>query len=215
MSEKGIFFDLIVALGNPGDEYSGTRHNVGFIVADELAKSCEGISSEFKVSGALVRKFLCDGSEVHILKPVKFMNLSGEPVAAFIAKKGIAPERMIVIHDDMDIATGKMKFSFGSGAAGHNGVQSIIDNVGSANFARLRVGIGRRLNSEGADYVLSRFSKNEEKIFENLVELCVSAIKFSLVNGVQAAMNKYNRRAEESPSDAEEISKDRNIDKKE
>ncbi len=194
MTVNGIHFDLIVALGNPGEEYRDTRHNAGFMVLDAFADTCKEISSEFKVPGGVARKFLMTGHETYVLKPLKFMNLSGEPVAAFIAKKNIISERILAVHDEMDVETGKIKFSFASGAGGHNGVQSLIDCVGSANFARLRVGIGKSVGSQGADYVLSKFGREEKEIFKNTVELCVSAIKFCLVNGIQASMNKYNKR---------------------
>ncbi len=205
MPRSAIHFDLVVALGNPGVEYNGTRHNAGFTALDAFAETCGGISSEFKVAGALARKFVVEGHEIHLLKPQKYMNLSGEPVAAFIAKKELAVERMMLVHDDMDIPLGRMKLCFGAGAAGHNGVQSVMDCVGSANFARLRIGIGRR-GGEGADYVLSRFTGDEEEIFKDSVELCVSAIRFSLVSGISAAMNKFNRRPAGKPAgeDADE-----------
>ncbi len=210
MPRSAIHFDLVVALGNPGVEYEGTRHNAGFAVADAFARTCEGISSEFKIAGAAARRFVLSGCEVHLLKPNRYMNLSGEPVAAFIAKKGLAVERMMLVHDDMDIPLGRMKLCLGAGAAGHNGVQSVIDCVGSANFARLRIGIGRG-GGEGADYVLSKFTGDEEEIFRDSVELCVSAIRFSLASGISAAMNKFNRRpaGNSSGKDADEDETDK------
>lgn len=191
MPRNDVYFELIVALGNPGAEYKNTRHNAGFIVADSFAESCNNISAEFKTNGASVRKFSLNDKDIFILKPLEFMNRSGQPVASFIAKKNIEPEKIIVVHDDMDIALGKIKLSFASGAAGHKGVESIITCIGSANFARIRIGIGKP-NGTGADYVLSYFSDEEEKDFVKSVELSVEAIKFSLVNGINKAMNKFN-----------------------
>jgi len=158
MPRNNVFFELIVALGNPGQKYENTRHNAGFIVADFFAINMPEISNEFQIKGASLRKFQINEKEIYILKPMEYMNLSGEPVNVFIKKKNLSVNQMIVLHDDMDIELGKIRFSFAAGSAGHKGVQSIIDLVG-ANFARLRIGIGRESKMNGADFVLSKFSE--------------------------------------------------------
>jgi PTH1 family peptidyl-tRNA hydrolase len=120
------------------------------------------------------------------------MNVSGEPVALLLAKKEIKPEKMLVIYDDMDIPLGRIRISAGGGSSGHKGVESIITNVAFANFARLRVGIGKDTRFESRQYVLSGFRKDEKKKIEKAVELSVSAVKFLLENGVRKAMNEFN-----------------------
>jgi PTH1 family peptidyl-tRNA hydrolase len=194
MAEDKSAFRLLASLGNPGKEYHGTRHNAGFTVAESLAENFDGISSEFKIPGGTARKFVFNNTEVHIVKPLRFMNLSGETVASFIAKKNLKPENLLVIHDDMDIPVGRIRIAMGGGAAGHKGIQSIIDCLGSANFARLRFGIGRGQSNDARDYVLSVFDGKEKEILEKAVELSVSAVKFLLENGVFAAMNEFNGR---------------------
>ncbi|HOK05193.1 MAG TPA: aminoacyl-tRNA hydrolase [Victivallales bacterium] len=191
MPRNNVFFELIVALGNPGQKYENTRHNAGFIVADFFAINMPGISNEFQIKGASLRKFQINEKEIYILKPMEYMNLSGEPVNVFIKKKNLSVNQMIVLHDDMDIELGKIRFSFAAGSAGHKGVQSIIDLVG-ANFARLRIGIGRESKMNGADFVLSKFSEQEQGIFQKVVEYSASALKFSIFHGIEQAMNKYN-----------------------
>lgn len=167
---------LIVGLGNPGGEYEETRHNVGFMVADGLreafglpifARKCKGLASKGRVAG----------EDVVLLKPQTFMNLSGESVQAAVAFYKLKPADLLVIHDELDIAPGLLKFKVGGGDAGHNGLKSITSALGTADYARLRVGIGRPVHkSQVSDYVLSPFSAEEAVVVAERVGWIVENI---------------------------------------
>jgi PTH1 family peptidyl-tRNA hydrolase len=158
---------LIVGLGNPGEKYKNNRHNIGFILLDDLVKNLEG-------KWVFEKKFEClmsrVGEDIYI-KPQAYMNLSGRPVSKVIKYYNINLNKLIVVHDDIDLELGKTKIQAEAGSAGHNGVQDIIDTLKSSSFTRIRVGIGRpsdyRINIE--DWVLMNFEKNEiEKIFDSV-----------------------------------------------
>ncbi|MBI1308341.1 MAG: aminoacyl-tRNA hydrolase [Proteobacteria bacterium] len=152
---------LIVGLGNPGKEYAGTRHNVGFMVADGLreafglpafAKKCKGLASKGRVAG----------EDVVVLKPQTFMNVSGESVRAAVAFFKLKPSDVLVVHDELDVPLGQLKFKVGGGDAGHNGLKSITQHLGTPDYARLRFGIGRPVHkSQVSDYVLEPFAPAE------------------------------------------------------
>lgn len=160
---------LIVGLGNPGDEYLRTRHNVGFRVIDAyVAEDDSPLRSKRDVSLA---ELIRGTSRVYAMKPHSFMNASGEPVSSFMRYYKITAERLIVVHDDLDLEFGKIKTAFDRGDAGHQGVASIIGSLGSKKFHRLRIGIGsnRPLGIPSEDYVLQQFSKTEEVVVEKTV----------------------------------------------
>src|SRR5215831_16258368 len=154
---------LIVGLGNPGPEYAGNRHNIGFMVVDEIAQRARvGHAWRKKFGGELLQAEVA-GAGAILLKPMKYMNLSGEvvqPVAAFFQ---IEPQRMLVIHDELDLPFGRIQVKLGGGTAGHNGLKSIAQRMGSPDFLRVRVGIGRPDRMDPADYVLHELSKAEQK----------------------------------------------------
>lgn len=170
---------LIVGLGNPGQKYEQTRHNVGFVVLDSFCVD------DFKLG----RKFdaeLCDqGDGTVLVKPQTFMNLSGEAVKAFVDYYKVEPQNIWVVHDDVDIPFGEIRVRKGGSSAGHKGVDSIIESLGTQDFLRFRVGVKNedlgRLETE--DFVLQRFSKDEEREVPKIVDLCVKEIKEILANG--------------------------------
>ena len=188
-------FHLVAGLGNPGREYCNTRHNAGFMAIDALLEIMSSKSEEKKIQGGLLRQVRCRGEIIGLVKPVTFMNLSGTTVSSFMRKKGIATGGLLLIYDDMDIPLGRIRFCMGGGAAGHKGVDSVIKELGTADFARLRIGIGKRSGSpDKADYVLSEFSENEKELFSKVIDMAAEAVKLSLYRGLQKAMNEYNGR---------------------
>ncbi len=188
-------FHLVAGLGNPGREYCNTRHNAGFMALDALAKIMSGKSEEKEIHGGLLRQARCRGGIVSLVKPVTYMNLSGTTVSSFMRKKGIGADGLLLMYDDMDLPLGRIRFCMGGGAAGHKGVDSVIKELGTADFARLRIGIGRRNdNPDKAGYVLSEFSESEKELFSKVIDMAAEAVKLSLYRGLQKAMNGYNGR---------------------
>ena len=186
---------LVVGLGNPGSEYARHRHNVGFMVVDELARrlDCAGFRSKF--SGEIVRAPIRD-TEAVLLKPQTYMNLSGESVQPCAAFFKVAPDSVVVIHDELDLPFGTLRLKRGGGHAGHNGLRSIIQRMG-ADFARVRVGIGRPpgdFRGEVADWVLSPFSSEERENLAKHVELAARSVLDIATRGFDAAMKTRNTR---------------------
>ncbi len=167
---------LITGLGNPGEKYKKTRHNAGFFVVDELERlfnssEVANFSSRFESENDQRRALKGASMRVLWLKPQTGMNSSGKAVKREVEKRGINLSSLLVVHDDMDIELGEYKLQKAKGAAGHNGVQSVIDFLGSKDFWRLRIGIGRPLESvDPAEYVLEDFTKNELRILGGLIE---------------------------------------------
>ena len=167
---------LIVGLGNPGKKYENTRHNVGSRIIDELE------SLEF--------------GKVILVKPATFMNESGKAIKSLYTKYKIRDTRyLIIVHDDIDLPLGSIKISKGSGSAGHKGVQSIIDTLGTKNFLRLRVGIQPKSGKpdRAEDFVLKKFTKSEEKILKEIIGKSLSAIETIIKDGPEKAMNEFNQ----------------------
>lgn len=184
---------LIVGLGNPGREYSLNRHNLGFRVVDALSELL-GISVKKTKFDAKLGTGEFEGERIILAKPATFMNRSGYSVSPLINFYGIEGEDLLVVHDDIDLKFCQTRFSIGSGAGGHNGVQSIIDELGFKDFCRLRVGIGRPVNTnmEPADFVLQNFTGEENKCLDNLLSECAAAVKFFILNGIKDSQQKYN-----------------------
>lgn len=161
---------LIIGLGNPGSEYEATRHNTGFLFLDRLKTSWK--FPEFvpeKKFASLVSTSMKDGGKTLLVKPVTFMNRSGEAVAALVNFFKITPADITVVHDDLDLPFGTWKVAESSGAAGHNGVSDIIEKIGTKEFRRIRIGIGRpEGDRDPADYVLSRFTPEEEQKLQEI-----------------------------------------------
>lgn len=152
---------LIAALGNPGEKYLKTRHNAGFLFLDHLIHHFSIPDYQAKFKGAFTEGII-QGEKLYFLKPLTFMNLSGQSVAGVTQFFKIAPEDVLIIHDDLDVAFGKIRLKIGGSSGGHNGIKSIEQTLGSANFWRLRIGIGRPLQERDvANYVLNDFDHNE------------------------------------------------------
>jgi PTH1 family peptidyl-tRNA hydrolase len=189
---------LVVGLGNPGPKYRDHRHNVGFMVADELASKRARDPFREKFQGSFTRGSL-DGVDFVLLKPQTFMNLSGESVqkAMTLLKIGLAD--LIVLHDELDLPFGTMRVKQGGGLAGHNGLKSIQQCCGGAEFVRVRIGIGKSRSSPGAAHVLSDFSHEECQELPDVVERAAHATIDVMVRGVSAAMNVHNQQNDRAP----------------
>lgn len=184
---------LIAGLGNPGKKYLYTRHNIGFQIADALSKGLKWKKSK-KAKCFYVRKQI-NGNDVEIIKPLSFMNESGKPVR-YIQKKHIIPiHNIIIIHDDIDLPLGKIKISVNRSSAGHKGVKSIINKLGTQNFTRFRIGIYplQVRPAKVEKFVLEKFNKEEQKIINNkIIPKAVEAITYALEHGIEQTMSTYN-----------------------
>jgi PTH1 family peptidyl-tRNA hydrolase len=187
---------LVVGLGNPGSEYAGNRHNCGFMVADVLA---DRMRAPFKRdrSRARVAVGRLAGYPVTLAKPQSFMNLSGRPVAALRTFYKIPVERIVVIHDELDVPFGTVRLKQGGGDNGHNGLRSVTAALGSRDYLRVRVGIGRPPGRmDPADFVLHDFSAAERKVLPDVLERCADAVEVLLQRGLAAAQNEFHGAAE-------------------
>ena len=184
---------LIVGLGNPTKEYEKTRHNTGFMVLDALSKELNTSISNSKFKGEYV-KLKYRGEDVLLLKPMTYMNNSGESVIQIMNFFKVSPDDLLVIYDDLDMPTGKLRLRENGSAGGHNGIKSIIAHVGTQNFKRIRVGIDRHPRIPVEDYVLGRFSKDVQPHIEEGINEAVKAIIMYLDKGFNAAMNEFNKK---------------------
>ena len=185
---------VIAGLGNPGDKYRETRHNVGFFVIDALSSEY-AIPFDRKKFDAFYGRGSVRGAEVILVKPQSYMNRSGIPICRLIEYFGISHRNMLVIHDDIDLVYGRIKIKAKGGHGGHNGVRSIIDTLGDENFTSLRVGIGRSENeSNVTSHVLGRFRKDEKKMLEQIVAHSRDAAATILCEGTKEGMNRFNER---------------------
>ncbi len=191
ISETLTGIKLVVGLGNPGAKYAGTRHNIGFMVIDKLLES-EAIKV-YKRANSEVAELLIGDRKVIFQKPLSYMNSSGEPVQKLCRRHEIKPNEVLVVYDDLDLATGRLRIRFGGSSGGHNGIKSMIARLGTADFGRLKIGIGRTGSSEDvADYVLSEFSLKESELMKEVIATSVKAILMLCNEGYGAAMNTYN-----------------------
>jgi peptidyl-tRNA hydrolase, PTH1 family len=189
---------LIVGLGNPGYLYARHRHNIGFMCVGHLAK-LHRISFDRKQASARTGMGAIARNNVVLARPQTYMNASGESVAALMKKLNVKPEDLIVIHDDLDLPVGKIRLRFGGGSGGHKGIESIIQRLGTREFNRVRVGIGRpEADSDAAkeeaviSYVLSDFTPEEKEIIDKAIPQACEAVAALLAEGITNAMNKYN-----------------------
>jgi PTH1 family peptidyl-tRNA hydrolase len=193
--EPAPTLDLLVAgLGNPGREYAKTRHNVGFMVADELARRLDG-SWRAKFSGDLAEVRLGD-LRLALLKPQTYMNESGRSVGAAARFFKVRPENLLAVHDEVDLEAGRLQVRLGGGLAGHNGLRSVAGALGTPEFVRLRVGVGRPERGDPrpvADFVLSEFPA--ELDVESLVGRAADAVEAVARDGLEEAQNRFNERA--------------------
>ncbi len=178
---------LIAGLGNPGEKYRNTRHNLGYLMVEAFAKS-KALS--WRYSSEWLGYYI-KAEEFVLLKPSTFMNKSGESVRPLAQFFKIENRDILVVHDDLDLEFGKIRISFDSSSAGHNGVESVISSFGSGDFARLRIGIGHP-SRDVEEYVFKKFSKAEQEKLSSVVERSVEAINSYLVSGIDATMNGFN-----------------------
>lgn len=185
---------IIVGLGNPGSQYERTRHNIGFLVVDRLS-AIHRILIATKRFKALLGRGLISSQEVLLIKPMTFMNQSGEAVQKALDFFNIAVGDLVVIHDDLDLMLGRLRFKTKGGDGGHLGVRSIIESVGTDRFLRLKVGIGRPPRGvDPAAYVLSSFSPIEKPLLEKVIDQTTDALRVMLSEGLQTAMNRFQKK---------------------
>jgi peptidyl-tRNA hydrolase, PTH1 family len=184
---------VIVGLGNPGRKYARTRHNVGFLVLDELALSLSVALNQAK-HDALLCKALIDSESVVLAKPQTFMNDSGRAVAAILRDVYSSAADLIVVHDDLDLPFASVRIKIGGGHGGHNGLRSLIDLIGSVDFIRVRIGIDRPPDGfDAADYVLSPFLPEERDRVSDVIKKATEAARAVVIEGPVRAMNLFNK----------------------
>ncbi len=191
MSGESSQISMIVGLGNPGREYEGTRHNVGFDATSAFMASLPVSFKKKEKYNSVYWEGRFKGRNLLVQHPLTFMNLSGKAVAALARTKKILPSEIIVVYDDMDLPLGKIRIRKSGSSAGHRGVESLIENLESSKFPRLRIGIGRA-RAETIDYVLAKFEKDEQQILDEVFKASVDALTLSLTRGVGYAMNSFN-----------------------
>jgi PTH1 family peptidyl-tRNA hydrolase len=186
---------LVVGLGNPGDEFNKTRHNLGAEVVQKLAARHDGRLRKGK-ERSLVSEVRIDGHRVALAVPLTYMNESGLAVRALVRRFDIDdPTHVVIVHDELDLPPAALKVKAGGGLAGHNGLRSIVQHLKSDEFLRVRIGVGKPVSKErGADHVLNRFGKRERSEIEVTLEEAADAVETIVTDGVDAAMTKYNAR---------------------
>lgn len=190
---KGTAADLlVVGLGNPGDEYAHTRHNVGADTVEILAKR-HGASLRKGKERARADQVRIGDKLVALAVPLTFMNDSGAAVVALARRYGVEPQQVVVVHDELDLPVAALKVKVGGGIAGHNGLRSVKSHLHSDEFLRVRIGVGKPVSKEhGADHVLKRFSKRERTEIDVTLEQAADAVETIVHDGVDAAMNRFN-----------------------
>lgn len=186
----------MVGLGNPGEEYRRTRHNVGFRVIEALAElGGKGkFKKKYKGEFAEIAVPACTEIRVGLLKPQTYMNRSGMSVKEAVKSLGITAEDVIVVHDELDLPLGKIRIKKGGGTAGHKGLESVREFLGTSDFVRVRIGIDKKVGNDATSHVLGKFRTDEEIILENEVLLLAKDAIISIIkDGVGKAMNSYNR----------------------
>jgi PTH1 family peptidyl-tRNA hydrolase len=189
------FEKLVVGLGNPGEDYELTAHNLGFLVIDRVAER-NGIKVKRKQSMALVGQGAVAGKKVLLAKPQTFMNLSGESVQGLLVKNQIAPEDLILVYDELDLPWQSLRIRPEGSAAGHRGVDSVIRNVGTNKIPRVRLGIhGGRREKDGAQIVLAKLKRAHKQELDEILDYASQAVESIIAEGVEKSMAKFNRRA--------------------
>jgi len=187
-------FKLIAGLGNPGETYSRTRHNIGFLVVEFLAKKTKADFNKTRFDAMYTRTIL-HGQDLFLVKPLSYMNRSGSPLRQLTAYFKIPVTDMIVVHDDMDLPFGVIKIVQDRGAGGHNGIKSIVENFGTRNFIRVRVGVGHPgTQSRVTGYVLGGFTPEEQAGLDKVIQDAAAACGLIVSQGVVRAMNRVNAR---------------------
>jgi len=191
----GEFEKLVVGLGNPGEKYEYTAHNLGFLVVDRLAER-NGIKIGRKDSMALVGQGTVAGKKVLLAKPQTFMNISGESVKGLLVKHEVSPADLILIYDELDLPWQSMRIRPRGSAAGHRGMDSVIRNVGTEDFPRVRLGIhGGRREKDGAQIVLAKLTRAHKQELDEILDYGSQAVESIIAEGVEKSMAKFNRRA--------------------
>jgi len=189
---------LIVGLGNPGPEYADTRHNVGQMVVDELARRHHGSMSRNKKTNAVEARISIGGMgpsgvAVAVAKPLSYMNLSGGPVSSLVKYYSVQPESVVVVHDELDVPFGSIRLKKGGGSAGHNGLKDISKALATPDYVRIRVGVGRPPGRQAAaDYVLKPFSTTERKELDLVIALAADAVEDLVTKGLADAQQRFH-----------------------
>jgi len=192
LMRKNELFYLIAGLGNPGRKYRDTRHNIGFMAVDQIAQRC-GLLLNRVEQNAIITKGSLLKKKIILAKPQTFMNESGRAVATLARYYHIEPDRIITICDDLDLPYGKIRLRPAGGSGGHKGLSSIAQHLGTQDFARLRIGIGRPPGQmDPADYVMHRFTKSEQPDLDILLVTIAECVELFLTEGIEAAMNCFN-----------------------
>jgi len=181
----------IAGLGNPGEEYKDTRHNLGFQVVDTFAERLSASIRRQRYE-ALTVSAKSGRTEVLIMKPQTFMNLCGRSVSAGCHELGIAEENVVVVYDDADLPLGRLRLRQGGGSGGHRGVESVIEELGTKDFGRVKVGVGKPRDSELSDYLLSDFDESEKALVKKIAGVAADALSVALGAGFVVAMNRFN-----------------------
>ncbi len=187
-----VNYFLIIGLGNPGREYELTRHNIGFLTIDRLAERWDVNVNKYK-SKALIGEYRNAHEKVVLVKPQTFMNLSGNAVRSVYQFYKLPIEQLLVIFDDLDLPFGSIRIRKSGGSSGQKGMKSIIEQLGTEEFPRIRVGIGRppgKMNS--VDFILNKFKSSENKELSIILDTCADAVECFIENGIDATMNRYN-----------------------
>lgn len=185
---------LIVGLGNPGAKYDGTRHNIGFVVLDALAKAWQiSLVENKKFQGHFGEGIAPGNAKLRLLKPTTYMNNSGQAIRAVIDWYKIDPQAVLVVYDDMDLPVGRLRMRLSGSAGGQNGMKSAIAHLGTQSFPRLRLGIGSK-DKDAISHVLGSFAPGEKSAMEEVVQWAVGAVEIAAKEGVEKSMNLYNNR---------------------
>lgn len=188
---------LVVGLGNPGGQYEGSRHNAGFMAADMLHQQADCSVPYVERFQGLWAQVKCAGESVGLLKPQTYMNRSGQSVAQAMSYLQILIDDLVVLHDDLDLLWGQVKVKVGGGSGGHRGLESCFSEIGSQDFARVRMGIGRPLDGDVTRYVLEQFDDEQREQLSDVVRAAAEAAEETIRAGAVAAMNRFNRRIAE------------------
>ena len=190
---------LIVGLGNPGIEYQFTPHNMGFLAVDRIAEQC-GVRVKNRNCHAQTARARIGSEEVLLAKPETYMNLSGQSVRELVHQYQVQPEQdLVLLYDELDLPFGALRIRPRGRSAGHNGVESVMGALGTQEFLRIRMGVGPEYPvGDGAKYVLSQFKKSQYPMVDQVLDAAAEAIRVIFGEGVHAAMNRFNRKAEEA-----------------
>ncbi|MDD3119680.1 MAG: aminoacyl-tRNA hydrolase [Victivallales bacterium] len=183
---------LVVGLGNPGREYEKTRHNAGFMATARLRERLPGEFEQIHGFSGVYWKGRLRGQNLYLLQPMTFMNLSGKSVAAMMRTLNFTAAEILVVYDDSDLPLGRIRFRQGGSSGGHRGIESLIGEIGTTQFARLRIGIGSEEKRNQVDFVLSGFAAAEQPLAAQVLDTAAAALQLALYRGIGVAMNEYN-----------------------